>query len=164
MSLTISLTALEKGRVTLEGELPPSDLDLDMRDPCVQAHSGVLYAVTAERVGDEVSVEGWLETRLQCLCVRCLKAFEQDLRLDPWICLLALKGEEAAPMVMEAVDLTPQLREDMLLSLPPHPVCGPDCQGMAAASRSPGSSSSSSESARRVSPAWSVLDTLKLDE
>src|SRR6184192_4185872 len=55
------------------------------------------------------------------------------LEIKDWACHLPLQGEEAAPIVNDCVDLTPYVREDILLSFPQHPLCDRDCRGLPAA-------------------------------
>ena len=60
------------------------------------------------------------------------------------------------------VDLTPYVREDILLEFPRHPLCNPDCRGL------PGISVGGSTNLRGAgktevgSPAWAELNKLKL--
>jgi uncharacterized metal-binding protein YceD (DUF177 family) len=57
------------------------------------------------------------------------------------------------------VDLTPFLREDILLELPQHPLCKPDCSGLKKPKA--GKSKKNSPGATADSSAWSELDKLK---
>ena len=50
--------------------------------------------------------------------------------IDAWTCHLPLQGEECAPVANDCVDLTPYMREDILLEFPQHPLCKPDCRGL----------------------------------
>jgi len=163
MPLLLTLAALHHGSVQLSGELSPEDLGFDLHDPCIEVRQPLEYELTAELMGDEILVQGTLVTALDCRCVRCLEPFELELRVDPWAAMLPLKGEDAVPVVAEAVDLTPQIREDSLIALPQHPVCRPECRGLP--SPVPGSTvpGSSPEEKKRTPSAWSVLDKLKLD-
>ena len=52
------------------------------------------------------------------------------VRVDPWIADLPLVGEEKVAVDNDCVDLTPYLREDILLAFPQHPLCEPDCRGL----------------------------------
>jgi uncharacterized metal-binding protein YceD (DUF177 family) len=52
------------------------------------------------------------------------------LELKEWTCLLPFQGEEQVGVVNDCVDLTPFVREDMLLEFPRHPLCKPDCGGL----------------------------------
>ena len=47
---------------------------------------------------------------------------------------LPLEGEEAVSVVNDCVDLTPYVREDILLEFPQHPLCEPECRGLRNAS------------------------------
>lgn len=164
MSLLVSLAALEKGTVRLVDELTPAELGLETLDPCIAARRPIRVDLAAQRLGVELLVEGHIETILDCQCVRCLEPFEYVLRLDPWTCLVPLEGEEAPPMANESVDLTPQVREDSLLALPQHPVCRPDCRGVSPERSNEGRTADPSSADRQASSAWSILDTLKLDQ
>ncbi len=163
MPLLVSLVALHHGNVQLQGELAVSELALDLADPCVDPHRPLTYDLVAEMMGDEVFVQGSVEMILDCRCVRCLEPFEYPLRLTPWATLIPVQGEDAVQLVGEAVDLTPQIREDSLLALPLHPVCRPDCRGIPLPGPGAAAPEISSDDVSRPSSAWSALDTLKLD-
>jgi uncharacterized protein len=163
MPLLLSLAALQKGPIQLSGELSPAELGLETHDPCIEARRPIQYELSAEKIGAEVMVEGRVSTVFDCRCVRCLESFEYRLELDPWSCVLQLEGEDSAPIVHEAVDLTPQTREDSLLALPQHPVCSPDCRGLPIQRSDSSGPEGPSDETRRVPSAWSILDTLKLD-
>ncbi len=164
MPIRISVAALHHGDVHLVGEEPPESMHWEIHDTCIEARQSLDYDLRAELMEKEVFVEGWIETVLDCVCVRCLEPFEYSLRLEAWSCLLALEGEDAVTLVDESVDLTPHIREDSLLALPQHPLCRPECPGIAAGQpKEPGLKRPASDEAPGVSSAWSVLDKLKLD-
>ena len=164
MALYVPLAALDKGVVRLSGEISPGELGIELaNDPCLRIERTFAYDVSVEKTGNELFLEGVIETTVDCRCVRCLEPFELALRLDPWTCVLPLEGEEAPPVSHESVDLTPRIREDSLLALPQHPLCRPDCPGIARQPQEPGRQNPASDEARGVSSAWSVLDKLKLD-
>lgn len=163
MSLTVSLPALQHGAVHLSGQLTPEELDLDLRDPLVRVAGPLAYRLTAEQIGPEVLVRGRLHLPLALACARCLKPFPGTLDLPDYMLLVPLEGEEAAPVVNEAVTLTPFLREDSLLALPTHPVCGETCEGSPVRFQ-PGKAGVSGAAAEgaNASP-WAALANLKLD-
>ncbi len=161
--LLVSVAALHKGDVLLEGEVSAEAMQWELQDPCIEARQPLQYELRAELMGQEVFVEGEIETTLDCRCVRCLEPFLYTLRLSPWTCLLAFEGEDALPVVDESVDLTPHIREDSLLALPQHPLCRPECPGLPRQPQDSGPQDPASDEARGVSSAWSVLDKLKLD-
>ena len=109
-----------------------------------------------------VLVQGTLALKLDCQCARCLKEFKFPLVLDHWVCHLPLVGEETAEVINDCVDLTPYIREDIVLAFPQHPLCRPDCSGLASTQQKPEEASGAAEKAGPTSSAWAALDKLKL--
>jgi uncharacterized metal-binding protein YceD (DUF177 family) len=101
---------------------------------------------------------------LLCLCVRCLKPFEFPLKLDKWTQLLPLAGEEKVSVVNDCVDLTPFMREDILLEFPQHPLCKADCSGLPKTLIGKVKKPSGAGQAKAQSSAWAALDKLKLKQ
>lgn len=158
MPLLINLRHLENKNLHLRGDLPAADLDLDTGDEMVQVHEPVHYEVEVQKLDSAVLAHGRLELTVDCECVRCLKPFRIPLHVDPWACHLMLEGEEKADVVNDCVDLTPYLREDILLAFPQHPLCKPDCRGLGPL---PGKTPAGTEPKSEPSP-WTALDKLKL--
>jgi len=159
MPLLVNLRHLEKDDLTLKGELAVEELDIDTRDEMVQVAEPLLYQLQIQRLADALLARGKLVLPLACQCVRCLKAFEYKLKLPDWACHIPLVGEGKAPIISDSVDLTPFLREDILLELPQHPLCKPDCGGLKKPKA--GKSKKISPGATPKSSAWSELDKLK---
>jgi len=161
MPLRVNLRHLARHELMLKGELPVGELDLELRDELVQARLPLHYNLEVQELDDSVLARGELQLDLDCECVRCLKPFEYRLKLSDWVCHLPLKGEEKVSVVDDSVDLTPQIREDILLTLPAHPVCNPQCVGLAG--KSSGSKKKKATGASRTAgSAWDELDKLKL--
>jgi uncharacterized protein len=119
----------------------------------------VEYELTVESQAGGLLVTGTLATRLECECARCLRPFMLPVRLEAYTALAVLEGEEAVPREGDFADLTPVVREDILLSLPTHPLCGNDCRGL------PAKADARDFHLGETSvpdPAWSALDKLKL--
>jgi uncharacterized protein len=160
MPLIVNLRHLEEKDVVLRGELPVAELDLDPRDEMIRVAQPLRHELEVQLLEDSLLVRGWLRLTLECQCVRCLKPFLQELELKPWACHLPLEGDEPVPIVNDCADLTPYVREDMLLELPRHPLCHPDCQGLETTRAGPaGRTGGKDESAPS---AWAELDKLKL--
>ena len=137
MSLTVNLRHLENRNLVLRGELPLAALDFDSRDEMIRATQPLHYELEIESLDDSLFVQGSLRLMLECQCVRCLKNFEFALELDPWalhLPLEPLEDEAAVTIKNDCVDLTPLVREDILLEFPQHPLCRPDCGGLKKAS------------------------------
>ncbi len=165
MRLTVNLRHLDRGPVTLKGELTAEDLELTDIDELIRVGGPIQYDLEAAKMERSVLVQGKLELTLECECARCLKPFEWELQVADWKCLLALDGEEAVPVASDCVDLTPQIREDILLELPQRPLCQPDCRGMP--NRAGGKPKSTAKKTGKagqggaVSPDWTALNKLK---
>jgi DUF177 domain-containing protein len=160
MPLRLNLRHLDAHNVLLEGELPVEDLDLDIKDELVAVGPPLRYQLEAQKVEDGVLLQGWLKLALECHCARCLKAFGHELRLEPWTRHLPFHGEDAVPVEGDFVDLTPLIREDILLEFPQHPLCEPECRGMPATSLGQAKSTRSAGQAAGPS-AWDELNKLK---
>jgi uncharacterized metal-binding protein YceD (DUF177 family) len=160
MPIKVNLRHLEAHNIDLEGELPVEELDLDMRDEMVQASKALEYKIEVQNVEDALLAQGQLKLPLNCECVRCLKAFEFALQLEHWTALLPLTGDEAVPVVSDCVDLTPYVREDILLELPQHPLCDPECGGLPKPLKGKKKADSTSQ-IEGGSTAWSELNKLK---
>jgi uncharacterized protein len=161
MSLIVNMRHLEARDLELKGELPVDELDLDLRDELVQATKPLEYRLEIQKLEGSLLLQGRLRLRLQCECVRCLKPFTCDLKLEHWTRHLPLEGEETVPVVNDCVDLTPYVREDILLEFPQHPLCDTNCRGLSKKSGGkPGSANGASQTEKN-STAWTELDKLK---
>ena len=157
MPLTVNLRHLEAHNIELEGNLPVEELDIETRDEIIQLKQPLEYCLEVQKLPDSLLLQGRLCLVLECKCVRCLKPFQYPLEIRDWTCHLPLQGdEEAVPVVNDCVDLTPHIREDILLSFPQHPLCKQECGGL------PGTSVGSSNQTEQTAPsAWAELNKLK---
>ena len=130
MSLKVNLRHLEEHGIHLKGELPAAELDLGVNDELIRVEKPLRYDLTVELLHDAVLVTGSLALPLECECARCLKKFETELKLAGWALHLPLEGEDKVSVENDCVDLTPFMREDILLDFPQHPLCKPDCAGL----------------------------------
>ena len=130
MALIINLRALDRDEIFLKGELPVAELDIETRDEMMVITKPLTYDLQAQDLDGSLLVRGDVLLVLDCECVRCLKPFEYRVELPDWACLLPLSGEDAVKVDGDSVDLTPILREDILLELPQHPLCKKSCGGL----------------------------------
>ena len=161
MPLLLNLHQLEAKNLHLAGELPVQELELEQVDDLIHPRQPLCYDLEAQKLTDGILVQGHLKLSLDCECVRCLKPFEILLELERWACHLPLQGEEKVLVVNDSVDLTPWVREDILLAYPQHPLCKPECGGLvkkpAGQLKTPGGRKS-----KEVSSPWAELNKLKL--
>jgi uncharacterized protein len=161
MALLVNLRHLEARNLQLEGELAPAELDIETRDEMVRLAGPLRYALEVQKLDEGLLLQGRLRLDLRCQCVRCLKAFAQELVLDPWTAHLPFQGEDAISISNDMVDLTAVIREDILLAFPQHPLCDPECRGLPKGYFGKTSKPSSS-GLEAGSPAWNELNKLKL--
>lgn len=162
MPLLVNLRHLDRHSVRLKGELPVGDLDIDTRDEMIRLGLVLRHDLEVEKLEQHLLVRGELEVVLACQCVRCLKPFSHPLRLADWLCHVPLAGEECAPVSGDCVDLTPYVREDILLAIPQHPLCRPDCPGLTVAETGKSNTQRGASRTLRQSSAWTALDKLKI--
>jgi uncharacterized protein len=162
MPLVVNLRHLEAHNVELKGKLPVEELDLDLRDELICAEKPLSYDLEVQQLEEALLLQGRLRLPLRCQCVRCLKSFDYLLELGKWTLHLPLEGEEKAVVVNDCVDLTPYLREDILLEFPQHPLCETDCRGLPKIQSGKANKTSGSGQTKQESSAWSELDKLKL--
>ncbi|HEU5397082.1 MAG TPA: YceD family protein [Verrucomicrobiae bacterium] len=157
MSLKVNLRHLEEHELHLQGELPVEELELDVHDEIIRAEKPLHYDLQVEKLHQAILVQGKLEILLDCDCVRCLKSFEHRLELPRWALHLPLEGEEKVSVDNDCVDLTPFVREDILLEFPQHPLCKSDCNGLSAGEKSKARGRQDLKTS-----AWAELNKLKL--
>ena len=161
MPILINLTEVREAPLELRGELAAAELRLGIEDELLHFRHPLEYGFTVEYLGDALLVAGECRLPVDCECARCLKPFPYTIHLPGWSAHLALTGPEKVSPTGDLVDLTPQLREDIVLALPHHPVCGTGCGG-------PKKTPHDNESNRGQNPpdlssgAWAALDKLKL--
>ncbi len=161
MPLRVNLRHLEENELRLEGELPVAELELDLKDDMRRTEKPLQYNIAVQEIENELLVQGKLTLPLQCECVRCLKSFEYRLKLPNWTVLLPMEGEEKTPVDNDCVDLTPYLREDILLEFPQHPLCETECRGLPVKEGKAKKATKPGDSKQEPS-AWAELDKLKL--
>lgn len=153
MALTFNIRHLELNDLHLQGELTPEELELDNRDQLVKVNDPLTYDINIQMNGRDILAQGRLELPVQCECARCLKPFTTNVLLEDWAALIPLEGEEAATVENDLVDLTPYVREDILLNFPQHPLCSEECAGLPVRAE---------KGQTKGSSAWSELNKLKL--
>ena len=156
MRPVINLRHLEDGNVILSDELAIEELDIDTKDELVRLREPLKYDLEAERMEGGVLVQGTLSLTLDCQCARCLKAFPYPLQMQNWVCHLPLTGDEKVDVINDCVDLTPYVRDDIVLAFPQRPLCDPECKGLVSVAKQPVSE------AETASNPWSELNKLKL--
>lgn len=89
---------------------------LELNDPLIVSLSPVRYNLDVGLSDGGLFATGQLEADLELECVTCLKRFEYLLEVADFATQIELTSAES-------VDLTDEMREDILLALPPYPHC-----------------------------------------
>ena len=146
-------------RIPIQGEMlrgaePASIMDLD--EPNIHFLREVEYDLLAQVQGNALLVTGKLRTPATLRCSRCLRIFDQVLQVQQFVFHQELHGEDF-------VDLTANIREDIILELPQRALCDQDCKGLC-----PRCGQNLDEGACQCEPSqddlrWHALDQLKFD-
>lgn len=105
----------------LQGDEPASIMELDESD--VRFEGVIKYDLHAQIQGNALLVTGKLSTPATLRCSRCLKEFRQGVKVAQFVFHQELQGEDF-------VDLTENIREDIILELPQRALCQESCKGL----------------------------------
>lgn len=145
----------------------------------VELMAPITGTLTFIRTNDGILVTGILETVTKLFCSRCAKSFLtkvvvelEELFRTPFDINTGLKvPEEDLEEVDEAnmiderhmLDLSEVLRQQLLVSLPPYPVCRPECAGLCSHCGQDLNEGACNCVTEEINPQWAQLQTL-LDE
>jgi uncharacterized protein len=118
--------------------------DISRLDPEISPLSNLDGAVRLIRTADGILVTGKLHCSLELTCSRCLEMFSLPLQLTleeefrPTIDIVTganlpmLTDDEIATRIDEhhTLDLSEVVRQNILLAIPPNPVCRTKCAGL----------------------------------
>jgi len=162
MPLLINLRHLETKDLSIKGELPVAELEIENADIVIHPDSELTYDLEVQRLEQNLLIQGKIHLPLKCECVRCLKEFRCDVDFSDWACHLPLHGDDKVEVQGDFVDLTPYIREDILLAFPQHPLCDADCKGLPKGSAATVKKLSGTGKFEAKPSAWTELDKLKL--
>ncbi len=138
-----------------EGEEPGSILSLD-DEKFVRNPSAVRYKLYAQRVSDELVARGELGVDLELRCARCSEFFSTTVGVSDFL------RAYPAPEGTDSVDLTDDLREEILLHIPGFPVCAEECEGVCPQCGADLNKGACECEVEERPNAWSALDGLNL--
>lgn len=130
----------------IEGEEDP--LRLDLKEAGAEAVSPLSYSLDVGVSEGGLFATGKLSIRVRMQCVVCLADTEKQITVDPFSMQIELTGREQ-------IDLTPFVREDIHLLLPPYPRCDTGVACSAA-----GVPNTGRHAPEMGAPAWDALDKL----
>jgi len=146
-------------------QIPADGLHLEGEENCPlsELETGDLHCAGKLRYNLDVGISegalwanGSLVQPVELRCVACLEDFPHDINVAAFALHMELHGPET-------IDLTPAMREDLLLNLPAHPHCDRDgsrvCRGATPAKVT--EAERQEEEAKREHD-WEALDKLRL--
>ena len=134
---------IDTSRVDPDGESIEGEVDcVDLEEPFVKPFGGVRYRLKLQVFGTELLVRGSIEQDFDLVCSRCGKDFDDTVKVDGFTASFEI------PEKSPEVDLTEEIRESIILSLPTYPVCDETCPGVEKTEEMPSDDR------------WNVLDSL----
>lgn len=142
-------------------QIPPQGLHLSGEEDCpiqelaseeIRCAGPLRYDIDLGVANGGLWATGTLSQPVELRCVSCLENFVYEIQVPSFAIHTDLPGPET-------IDLTPFIREDLLLNLPAHPHCDRDANRVCKARQL----STAQQEAKRKAD-WSALDKLKLKE
>ena len=154
--IKFSAARLEREHIELSGSEPPEFLALPEGDD-FSAESPMSYTLTVRKVSGGALVSGACQAELSGTCGRCLEKCSFELAADDIELFYDLDeyGEE--------LDISEDIREELLLNLPMNNLCDEDCAGLChTCGANLNKKKCKCSQGASGSLAWSALDDLKL--
>ena len=146
--MKVHLKQIPREGLHLEGDEECPILELETEG--IRCVGPLHYSIDLGVTGGALWASGSLSQPVELRCVGCLAKFVHEIQVPGFAMHTELRGPET-------VDLTPFLREDLLLNLPAHPRCDRD----AGRACKPKQIQTPEQDTKRKSD-WSALDKLKL--
>ncbi len=138
-----------------EGDEPAAVLQAD-EEQFIRNPEDVHYRLNAQRVSDELIVRGELDVNLELQCARCSEFFSTSVGVSDFLRACP------APEGTDSVDLTEDLREEIILHIPAFPLCSEECRGVCPQCGANLNTGSCACEKNDGPSAWSALDGLNL--
>jgi len=145
-------------------QVPPEGLHLEGEEDCplsevdvedVRCAGPLRYKIDIGVSDGALWANGSLTQPVELGCVSCLEEFMHEIKVPAFAVHTELRGPEL-------VDLTPFIREDLLLNLPAHPHCDRDGGRKCKAATPKYSNLNEQERETKREHDWELLDKLKL--
>jgi len=150
------IARLEKEPEELSGTEPAELLEMEPSD-LLKVEAPVSYKLRAELIRGGVLVTGSAGTEISGICGRCLEPVRSTVETEPLeLCFEVVPGQET-------LDVTEDIRSELLLAFPMNLLCSEECRGLCPVcgcnrNREKCSCKEPADSAGR----WDALDQLKL--
>jgi len=170
--MRIELENLEGGKGDFAHVYEPHDLNpVDERVSLTQPAT---VSGKVRLAGNEVFVNGHVETRAKIECDRCLRPVETPVNADfalEYISGSEYESSEAAELTEaemsvsvfdgQAIDVDEMVKEQILLAVPTRMLCREDCKGICPECGTDRNTSDCSCATSDIDPRWAALKNLK---
>ncbi len=150
--MKIHLRQIPAAGLHLEGE---ENCPMELETEDVRCAGPLHYALDLGTSAAALWASGTLSQPVELRCVRCLDRFKYDIEVNSFAVHTELTGPEM-------IDLTPFMREDILLNLPAHPHCDREGGRVCPATERSNVIAEGAQTIGKRKPDWSALDELKL--
>ncbi len=155
--IKIPLHVLTHNAANFEGVEPVTFLEMPDTD-IMRFPAEVKYALRAQLVDGGVLVEGRVETSIVAQCGRCLIEFERPI-VNAEICHFYETPSK------DMLDVTDDIREDIVLAIPYNPLCDDECKGLCPdCGVNLNEKDCGCQEKRRNDSLWKDLDDLKFEK
>jgi uncharacterized protein len=153
--IKINVLQLERQELDISGTENVAFLEIEDTE-LMQFKDSVSYQLRASLVNRGVLVAGSVKTAIHCVCGRCVKEFTQTVE-NSSICRYYEDVTEPE------LDITEDIREEMLISIPVNYLCNENCKGLCPqCGVDLNKKKCKCHEKKNGSDAWAVLDNLKL--
>jgi uncharacterized protein len=118
--MKISVSRIPEEGLREHATYDPSALDMERDD--IHLRKPFEVDAFATKLDQELVVTVDIRAPLQLTCARCLEEFSSELKTD------AIFNYQVKPA--DVVDITEDVRQEIILGYPMIPVCRPDCKGL----------------------------------
>ena len=150
--MKIDPRAIPESGLDLQGSLPVAEYGIPAEG--ITSWNTIEYSLHVARIGSELTVTGTLGASFQIQCARCLDPIPWKLEIKDFCQILSVPDEAVA-------DLTPLIREDIILALPLAPRCELDSAGRCPRSGRVFAPGKDDFAEKRRASVWRDLDRLK---
>lgn len=95
-----------------------------VNDPVIKVAGDVHYTFYVQKVSGELVVRGGLSVDVELQCARCSEFFSTTVTDSDFLRAYPVNSDT------DAVDISADMRESLLLEIPGHPICDTACNGL----------------------------------
>ena len=151
--MKIHLKQVPSGGLHLEGE--EDCLIQGLESEGVRCAGPTKYNIDVGVAEDALWANGVLDQPVELTCVGCLEKFVHEVKVPAFAVHTELRGPET-------VDLSPFMREDIMLNLPAHPRCDREGGRICKGAKTSDTELTKEQRAAKREHDWGELDKLKL--